>query len=172
MASRHERPIPRDRLSYRQIVSRWFAEYTLLESTYLYEVYTDGSQIFINWLGTTLAGQRNMYASEWGEDYLALHRMVPKRWLRHIRNVYNRYGNERNGVYHIGYSRGGGIAAFFGGAGFGSMVVKGLKIKKGARLYQVEPGDAIHYSLYPYARYSMATNSHTNPAYQKFGPRQ
>ena len=110
MASRHERPIPRDRLSYRQIVSRWFAEYTLLESTYLYEVYTDGSQYFINWLGTTLAGQRSLYASEWGEDYLALHRMVPKRWLRHIRNVYNRYGNERNGVYHIGYSRGGGTA--------------------------------------------------------------
>jgi len=71
----------------------------------------DGNSIFINWLGTTLGGQRKMYASEWGEDYLALHRMVPTRWLRHISNVYHRYGNERNGVYHIGYSRGGGIAA-------------------------------------------------------------
>ena len=160
------------RLSYRQILSRWRSDYELIESNYLYEVYTDGNYIFINWLGTTLGGQRNMYASEWGEDYLALHRMLPRRWLRHIANVYHKYGNERNGVLHIGYSRGGGIAAFFGGAGYGAMVVKGLKIKKGARLYQVEPGDAIHYSLFPYARYAMLTNSSRNPAFDMFGPRQ
>ena len=160
------------RLSYRQIVSRLDENFALLESTYLYKVYSDGTDIYINWLGTTLYGQRNLYASEWGEDFLALHRMLPRRWMRIIRDVYNKYGNERNGVYHIGYSRGGGIAAFFGGAGYGSMVTKGLKIKKGARLYQVEPGDVVHYSLYPYARYFLATNSTKNPAYEKFGPRR
>lgn len=160
------------RLSYGQILSRWRSQYPLVEHNYLYEVYTDGHAFFINWFGTTLAGRRDLYASELGEDFLALHRMLPKRWLRAISNVYHKYGNERNGVLHIGYSRGGGIAAFFGGAGYGSMVVKGLKIKKGARIYQVAPRDTIHYSLYPYARYAKRTNSSQNPAFDMFGPRQ
>jgi hypothetical protein len=163
------------RPSYLQITNRWRQEYELVESSYLYEVFTDGHEFFINWLGTTLAGQRKLYAREWGEDYLALHRMIPDAWIRRIAHIYHRYGNDRNGVTHVGYSRGGGIAAFFGGAGYGAMTVKGLKIKKGARLYQVAPGDFIHYGLGifdPYGRFPMFKNTTRDPAFDMFGPRQ
>lgn len=159
--------------SYNQRLRAWKANYPLIEKTYLYEVYSDGDRVFINWLGTTVPAFSKRAAREWAEDVMAWSKL-PKAWVKHLRHVYMTYGNESSKVQHIGYSRGGGLAAFFGGTGYGALTVKGLKVKKGAKLVPVKANDPVHFALGildPYGRYPGFKNIHKDPAYAMFGPR-
>ena len=158
--------------SYKQRLAVWKRNYPLIESTYLYEVYSDGVRFFINWIGTTLPKFSTQAAREWGEDFIAFKGFTPKAWIRRIEDIYHRYGNESSRVQHIGYSRGGGIAVFFGGTGYGALTVPGLKVKKGAKLIAVKANDPVHFALGiidPYGRYPGFKNRSINPGREMFG---
>lgn len=159
--------------TYFQRLRAWKASYPVVEKTYLYEVYTDGRRFFINWLGTTVPAFTKRAAREWAEDIMAWSK-VPRAWKRQLKHVYHAYGNESSTTQHIGYSRGGGFAAFFGGTGYGALTVKGLKVKKGAKLVPVKASDPVHFALGildPYGRYPGFRNVSKDPALAMFGPR-
>lgn len=95
-----------------------------------YTAYRDREgRIFIDWHPTDRTSVR-----EWGED-LASFASRPAAWDKVMRRVYMAYGPESEATHHIGYSRGGGFARFFGGRGEGSLQDRSLPAADGSTDY-------------------------------------
>lgn len=116
----------------------------VVEETYLYEVYLtkNGEHYIINWKGTVRPNMSLQAAVEWAEDAQAVFEGIPEEWYQQMKSVYERYGNDSSRVTHIGFSRGGGIAAFFGGISYGGLLTPSLKVKDGAQILGAK--DFIH----------------------------
>ena len=142
-----------------------------------YEVWQLNDGVVINWFPTgypdAYPKAKGRHVREFGEDLLAA-RWLPEAWYRRIREVWRRYGNESETVRHVGFSRGGGIAAFFGGTAWGAYLVPGLPVHKGATFlpaYDLFHGYLLPVVNMPLARIMGRRFRRTNPALAKFGPR-
>ena len=167
-------------LSYSQFIDRLRNEGAIIiKQDQYHEVLTINGMIVINWFPTGYPDKMPQFRKgrhwrEFGEDLVAT-MMLPGAWYRRIRQVWQDFGNESAFVKHIGFSRGGGIAAFFGGTAYGAFLVPGLPVHKDATfmpVYDWFHGYALPVVNKPISRIIGARNRRTNPALAKFGPRR
>jgi hypothetical protein len=114
----------------------------LVESSYLYEVYRqpDGDY-FVWWKGTTVPAFSRQSGKEWAEDYMAIYQL-PKDWETALNHIEREYGRESATVHHAGYSRGGGLAEYMGGTGYGAWTPYSVHTTPG--FHDEKAGDFIH----------------------------
>lgn len=159
---------------YERTSSEWeddFAPLTPLQSgdERYYRAYRDSQgHVYVNWLPTTPPGTSG-YEREWAEDFTSLlHR--PQQWTDVMRRVYNAYGPESSTVHHIGYSRGGGFARFFGGQGEGSLQDPSLPAATGAVDHPTS--DWFHQELAEWEDITGMRSYTSDAPWNEFGPRQ
>ena len=114
----------------------------LVESSYLYEVYRQpNGDYFVWWKGTTVPAFSRQSGKEWAEDYMAIYQL-PKDWETALNHIEREYGRESATVHHAGYSRGGGLAEYMGGTGYGAWTPYSVHTTPG--FHDEKAGDFIH----------------------------
>ena len=114
----------------------------LVESSYLYEVYRQpNGDFFVWWKGTTVPAFSRQSGKEWAEDYMAIYQL-PKDWETALNHIEREYGRESATVHHAGYSRGGGLAEYMGGTGYGAWTPYSVQTTPG--FHDEKAGDFIH----------------------------
>lgn len=167
---------------YESTQKQWKRDYTRLPPLHdgddrYYTAYRDSQgRIYIDWSGTAKPGKPG-WEREWGEDFTSLSRR-PSTWTDVMRRVYNSYGPESSSVHHIGYSRGGAFARFFGGQGEGSLQDASMPAAVGSVEHKAESyfwdptGAMFHQALQSFEDQAGMRRFTQESPWNEFGPRQ
>lgn len=93
----------------------------VIRDTYLSKAVVDPSgKVHVFFYGTTQGPDSPGHVKEWAEDFEAgLGKKIPS-WDKEIQWYIDHYGFQSESVSYSGFSRGGGLAQYMGGIGYGS----------------------------------------------------